>query len=94
MPPRTAYSPASRTVGVRRKPLASSQRTTLSMAICPPAAADQTSLSIQVRAGSRCTTALAVVSTTRGRSEASAETRRASAAMRRAWTAGFGDTRS
>ena len=41
MPPRTAYSPVSRTVPVRRKPLISSQATSASVATMLPGAAEK-----------------------------------------------------
>ena len=66
MPPRTAYSPASRTVEVRVKPLSSSQPTTPSIGSMLPGAADSAWAATSLRAGTRCSAALTVVSRTAG----------------------------
>ena len=49
MPPRTAYSPVSRTVPVRRKPLISSQATSWSVSTTLPGAAEKVSRAIRAR---------------------------------------------
>ena len=95
MPPRTAYSPVSRTVPVRRKPLASTQATTSSIATTLPIAAENASLAMWARGGTRCTRALTVVQRMRGLSSAErVRARRASAVIRAAATAVVGETRS
>ncbi len=95
MPPRTAYSPVSRTVPVRRKPLASTQATTSSIATTLPIAAENVSRAMWARGGTRCTRALTVVQRMRGRSSAErVRARRASAVIRAAATAVVGETRS
>ena len=53
MPPRTAYSPVSRTVPVRRKPLISSQPTSESVATAFPGAAEKVSAAMRARGGTR-----------------------------------------
>ena len=67
MPPRTAYSPVSRTVPVRRKPLISSQRDRAgSVSTTLPGAAEKVSAAMRARGGTRCTSALTVVERMRG----------------------------
>src|SRR5579884_4234805 len=98
MPPRTAYSPASRTVDARMNPLSSSQRTMPSMASTLPGAADSPCPATSARAGTRCTTALTVASRTEGRDCGAAcalrWASRDSVVMRWAMTAAWGDARS
>jgi hypothetical protein len=95
MPPRTAYSPDSRTVEARRKPLVSSQRTSASISTALPGAAEKLSAAMRASGGARCVRALTVVSKTRGRSsEERVRARRDSVVMRLATSAALGDTRS
>ncbi len=95
MPPRTAYSPVSRTVPVRRKPLASTQATTSSIDTTLPIAAENASLAMWARGGTRCTRALTVVQRIRGVvSDERERVSRDSAVMRCAAMAAFGETRS
>ena len=92
MPPRTAYSPTSRTVAVRSKPFATSHRVRRSIGITLPGATDITRSATPPLSGTRWTIALAVVKTTReplwGASSAF------SALIRSAETSALGDTRS
>ena len=95
MPPRTAYSPVSRTVPVRRKPLISSQATSASVATMLPGAAEKLSFAMRPRGITRCTTAFTVVDRMRGcASDERERVSRDSAVMRCAVTPVFGDTRS
>ena len=95
MPPRTAYSPVSRTVPVRRKPLASTQATTESIDRALPMAAENVSRAMWARGGTRCTRALTVVQRMRGRSCAErVRESRARAVIRAAAAAVVGETRS
>ena len=66
MPPRTAYSPTSRTVAVRSKPFASSQRVSCSIGIDVARGDRHRALRDAPLSGTRWTMALAVVKTTRG----------------------------
>ena len=95
MPPRTAYSPVSRTVPVRRKPLASTQATTLSIETTLPIATEKVSTAMRVIGGTRWIRALTVVQRMRGRSSAErVRARRAKAVIRAAAVAVVGETRS
>ena len=95
MPPRTAYSPASRTVEARTKPLVSSQPVSAFISTTLPGAAENVSAAIWATGGTRWTTALTVVLRMRGRSALERErARRASTTMRRAETEALGETRS
>ena len=53
MPPRTAYSPVSRTVPVRRKPLASSQPISWVVSTTLPGAAEKVSAAMRAFGGTR-----------------------------------------
>ena len=64
MPPRTAYSPTSRTVAVRSKPFVCSQRAKPSIGTTLPALAKRTRAATLSRSGTRWTIAFAVVKTT------------------------------
>ena len=95
IPPRTAYSPVSRTVGLRWKPLCSSHAAKAVVSTRLPGAAANVSSAILFRSGTRCKSPFAVKMTTRGR--ASLEVERASLArtvILRASIAELGDTRS
>ena len=95
MPPRTAYSPVSRTPSDRRKPLVSSQAARAAVEPELPGAAEKLSRATLSRGGTRCRMALTVVDRMRGRS--AEERERASrdrTSMRRAAMAALGDTRS
>ena len=95
MPPRWAYSPVSRTVEERRKPLVSSQRTRSFILTELPGAAEKLSLAIHLRGATRCTRPLTVTQRMRGLSvEERARARRDSTVMRREATAPLGETRS
>ena len=95
MPPRTAYSPVSRTVPVRAKPFISSHATSEFMLTALPGAAENVSAATRARGGTRCRMALTVVETRRGRSSEERErVRRANAVMRWAVTAALGEMRS
>ena len=95
MPPRTAYSPVSRTVPVRRKPLVSSQLTSWVVSTTLPGAAEKVSAAIRDRGGTRWTRALTVVERIRGlSSEVLERASRARVVMRCAVIAAFGETRS
>ncbi len=94
MPPRTAYSPGSRTVEARVKPLSSSQVTMLAMPMTLPGATDSAWVATKSRAGTRCSAAFTVVSSTDGLSRPFTRARRDSAVMRCATTDALGDTRS
>ena len=94
MPPRTAYSPGSRTVPLRRKPFSSSQRITPSIPSTLPGAADSACLPIWSFDGTRWSTALTVVSSTAGLSRPLTRASRDSAVIRCATMVACGDTRS
>ena len=95
IPPRTAYSPVSRTVAVRLKPLVSSHWTSASMSTALPGAAENVSLATFFRGGTRCRIAAIVVESSRGRSSDVREPdSRDNAVIRRALIAAFGETRS
>ena len=95
MPPRTAYSPVSRTVALRMKPLISSHSTSLSMSMALPGAAENVSCATLANGGTFCSTAEIVVERIRGRSSDERErASRARAVMRRAEIEALGDTRS
>ena len=64
MPPRTAYSPGSRTVEARTKPLSSSHSTMPCMPMTLPGATDSACVATKSRAGTRWSAALTVVSST------------------------------
>ena len=64
MPPRTANSPTSRTVGTRSKPEFSSRPISAFMSIWLPGRARSVCASMTAAGGMRCSSALAVVSTT------------------------------
>ena len=66
MPPRTAYSPGSRTVEARVKPLSSSHSTMPAMPVTLPGATESACVATKSRAGTRCSAALTVVSSTDG----------------------------
>ena len=95
MPPRTAYSPVSRTTSERRNPLVSSQAARSSVETELPGAAEKLSLATLSRGGTRCRMALTVVDRMRGLSaEERDRARRESTSIRRAAMAALGDTRS
>ena len=95
MPPRTAYSPVSRTVPERTKPFDSSQATSSSVATELPGTAENESLATAARGGTRCRSAATVVDRMRGRSRDDFErARRDNTVMRRAAMPAEGDTRS
>ena len=95
MPPRTAYSPVSRTLDALAKPLVSSQFTSASRSTILPGAAENVPAAILLRAATRWIRALTVVERMRGRANAERErARRESTTMRRAEIAASGDTRS
>ena len=68
MPPRTAYSPVSRTLEARANPLDSSHRTSASISTILPGAAENVSPAIAASGGTLCSKALTVVERMRGRS--------------------------
>ena len=76
------------------KPLSSSQRTTPSMPSTLPGAADSACVATRSRAGTRCSAALTVVSSTDGLSRPLMRASRDSAVMRCATTPACGETRS
>ena len=92
MPPRTAYSPVSRTVAVRRKPLPSNHATRSSIATDWPGFACSAASRISSAGGTRWMMAFAVVSTTHGPLRPAATS--LSAETRRAATSAEGETRS
>ena len=92
MPPRTAYSPTSRTVAVRSKAFVSSHFVSRSMATTLPAAAPQVRAATVSRSGTRWMMALAVVKTTRG--PFCGCSRSCSALIRAAEISELGETRS
>ena len=94
MPPRTAKSPGSTTVPVREKPFCcrKASNSSISARGCPGAAV-KVAAAIALRGGTRCNTALTVVSTMRGPAGCRLSSRD-SVASRRATTVGAGDTRS
>ncbi len=94
MPPRTAYSPGSRTVEARVKPLSSSHSITPAMPSTLPGATDSACVATNSRAGTRCSAALTVVSSTEGLSRPVTRASRDSAVMRCATTPACGETRS
>ena len=94
MPPRTAYSPASRTVDALTYPLSSSQPTMPSIASMLPGMAEKACPATSPRAGTRWTMALTVVSTTDVRSWPLSRASRAKAVMRCATIPGWGEARS
>ena len=93
MPPRTAYSPGSRTVEARVKPLSSSHSITPCMPSTLPGATDKACVATQSRPGTRCSVALPVVSSTEG-GRGPSRVSRDSAVMRCATTLALGETRS
>ena len=66
MPPRTAYSPGSRTVEARVKPLSSSHSITPAIPSTLPGATESACVATKSRAGTRCNAAFTVVSSTDG----------------------------
>ena len=94
MPPRMAYSPASRTVEARMKPLSSSHSVIPDMAMTLPGAAASDWRDRISRGGTRCSMALTVASRIAGRSRPLMRASRASVVMRCATTPACGDTRS
>jgi len=94
MPPRTAYSPGSRTVEARVKPFSSNHWITPAMPSTLPGATDSAWVATKSRAGTRWSAALTVVSSTEGLSRPVTRARRESVIMRCATTDALGDTRS
>jgi hypothetical protein len=94
MPPRMAYSPASRTVEARMKPLSSSHSVIPDMAMTLPGAAASDWRDRISRGGTRWSMALTVASRIAGRSRPLMRASRASVVMRCATTPACGDTRS
>ncbi len=94
MPPRTANSPVSRTVEVRKYPFMSSQRASCSVSTMLPGAAEKLSEATFEKAGTRCSAALTVVSSRRGLSPDLVLASRDSVVIRCATMEGAGETRS
>ena len=94
MPPRTAYSPVSRTVALRKKPLISSHWMMPSIDTMLPGATASDCAATTAFAGTRCSAALTVVSRMAGFSRPMTRASRASTDMRRATMAALGEARS
>src|ERR1700749_1621012 len=95
MPPRTAYSPVSRTADARAKPLFSSHSVRLVILTALPGAAEKDSAATFSRGGTRCRTALIVVERISGRPAARPDGgSRDRTVTRRAEIAALGETRS
>ncbi|MNL32572.1 hypothetical protein D3C87_1544330 [compost metagenome] len=94
MPPRTAYSPTSRTVATRSKPLRSRRAATSSMRTWLPGRAEKARLSITSCGEILCSAALTVTSTIAACGFLRWAIRALSAASLRADVSALGDTRS
>ena len=93
IPPRTAKSPGSVTVGDAEKPIRARKPRSPASSMRSPTRADQLAPATTSRAGRRCSAAFSVVSRTKGPRIAPCANA-ASVAMRVAWMAPAGDTRS